>query len=60
MILLGDRLSAQMLFNAEWIVRAAFNRSVVGHYHTFLTVNSADPGYYAGGIDLFVINIKGG
>ena len=59
-ILLGNGLSAQMLFNCQGVVAAAFDGGIVSHHHTFTAVNKTNTGHYTGTGYVFAIHVMGG
>ena len=59
-VLLGDGLGAQVLFHRQRVVRAAFDRGVVGHDHAFDALDAADAGNHACGRYVFAIHLMGG
>ena len=60
MVLLGDLLRPQMLFDRHREIGAALDRGVVGDDDAFLPDDPADAGDDAGGRDLFLIDAVGG
>ena len=56
-VLLGNGLRPQVLFDRQRVVRAAFDRGVVGHNHAFHAFNPTDPGNDAGSRDVLAVHL---
>ncbi|KWV85103.1 hypothetical protein PFLmoz3_05251 [Pseudomonas fluorescens] len=59
-VLLGDGLGAQVFFNGQRVIGAAFDRGIVGHNHAFDAFHPADAGNHPGSRDVFAIHLVGG
>ena len=56
-VLLGDGLGAQVLFDGQRVIGAAFDRGIVGHDHAFDAFHPADAGNHPGSRDVFAIHL---
>jgi len=53
-------LGAQVFFDGQGVVAAAFDGRIVGDDHAFGAADPADAGDYAGGVDVFAVDVVGG